>query len=105
MEKPIIGLAPMDGVTDAPFRLIAARYAKPHFHITEFTSVEGICHGALKSLKAFLYDEIERPIVAQMFGSDPESFYKSAFVVCELGFDGIDINMGCPANNVASKGA
>lgn len=105
LKKPIIGLAPMDGVTDAPFRFMTAKCGKPDLLITEFTSVEGICHGATKGLKAFIYDEIERPIAAQIFGSHPESFYKVAFVVAELGFDGIDINMGCPAKNVASKGS
>lgn len=105
LKKPIIGLAPMDGVTDAPFRAITAKYGKPDLLITEFTSVEGICHGNTKGLIAFAYDEAERPIAAQIFGSNPESFYKVAFVVCELGFDGIDINMGCPAKNVASKGS
>jgi nifR3 family TIM-barrel protein len=105
LPHPIIGLAPMDGVTDEPFRFIMAKYGKPAIQITEFTSVEGICAGATKNLQAFLFDESERPIVAQIFGSTPEAFYKSAFVVAELGFDGIDINMGCPAQNIASKGA
>ena len=105
LPSPIIGISPMDGVTDAPFRLIAARHGKPNITITEFTSVEGICHGAVKSLTAFKFDESERPVVAQVFGTDVESFYKSAFVVAELGFDGIDINMGCPATSVSSRGA
>ena len=105
LKKPIIGLAPMDGVTDAPFRYITTKYGKPSLVMTEFTSVEGICYGNEKGLKAFLYDEIERPIAAQIFGCNPESFYKVAFVVAELGFDGIDINMGCPAKNVATKGS
>jgi len=105
LKKPVIGLAPMDGVTDAAFRAITAKYGKPDVMITEFTSVEGIQAGATKMLSAFFYDEIERPIVAQLFGSTPEAFYKAAFMICELGFDGIDINMGCPANNIASKGA
>ncbi|MCA9373728.1 tRNA-dihydrouridine synthase [Candidatus Peregrinibacteria bacterium] len=105
LEKPIIGLAPMDGVTDAPFRFMATKYGKPHVIMTEFTSVEGLCYGNEKGLKAFLYDQVERPVVAQIFGSNPESFYKVAFIVSELGFDGIDINMGCPAKNVASKGS
>ncbi len=95
----------MDGVTDAAFRYITAKYGNPDITITEFTSVEGICAGAVKNLDAFLYDESERPIVAQVFGSTPEAFYKAAFVVAELGFDGIDINMGCPAKNVASRGS
>lgn len=105
LEKPIIALAPMDGVTDAPFRFMAAKYGKPAMHITEFTSVEGICHGNVKGLKAFMYNQMERPIAAQIFGANPDSFYKVAFIVAELGFDGIDINMGCPAKNVASKGS
>jgi nifR3 family TIM-barrel protein len=105
LERPIIALSPMDGVTDAAFRKMAAKYGQPHVTITEFTSVEGICHGAVKQLVAFLYDESERPIVAQVYGSTPESFYKTAFVCAELGFDGIDINMGCPAKSVAAGGA
>lgn len=105
LPKPIIALSPMDGVTDAPFRAITAKYGKPGVMITEFTSVEGINAGATKTLSAFLYQESERPVVAQLFGSTPEAFYKAAFAVCELGFDGVDINMGCPANSVASRGA
>lgn len=105
LNYPIVGLAPMDGVTDEPFRFITAKYGKPDILITEFTSVEGICAGATKNLQAFLYDESERPIIAQIFGSTPEAFYKSVFVIAELGFDGVDINMGCPAKNISSKGA
>lgn len=105
LKKPIIALSPMDGVTDAPFRAITAKYGKPDVMITEFTSVEGIAAGATKTLSAFLYDEAERPVVAQLFGSTPEAFYKAAFVICELGFDGVDINMGCPAKSVAARGA
>ena len=105
LKKPIIGLAPMDGVSDAAFRYIAAKYGKLDVIITEFTSVEGICAGAIKTLEAFIYNEIERPIAAQIFGHTPEAFYKSAFVIGELGFDGIDINMGCPAKNIASRGS
>ncbi len=105
LKKPIIGLAPMDGVTDAAFRFITAKYGKPDLTITEFTSVEGICAGALRPLQAFQYDDSERPVIAQIFGSTPECFYKAAFVITELGFDGIDINMGCPAKNVASRGS
>ena len=105
LKRPIIALSPMDGVTDAPFRMITAKYGKPDVMITEFTSVEGICAGATKTLNTFLYDESERPVAAQLFGSTPEAFYKASFVLCELGFDGIDINMGCPAKSIASKGA
>ncbi len=104
LNKPVIGLSPMDGVTDAPFRFIVAKYAKPDVIITEFVSAEGLSYGASALLVDFLYSEIERPIVAQIFGTDPEAFYKSSAIICELGFDGIDINMGCPDKNVAKRG-
>ncbi len=102
--KPIIGLAPMDGVTDAACRFIADKYGKPDLLFTEFTSVEGIVHGADKLLDAFIYHKSDTPTVAQIFGADPEAFYKVAFILGEMGFDGIDINMGCPDHNVAKKG-
>jgi tRNA-dihydrouridine synthase len=105
LEKPIVGLSPMDGVTDAVFRYMLADYGKPSVIFTEFTNVEGLARGAEKMLRAFLYDEIERPIVAQVFGVEVDSFYKSAVMLCEMGFDGIDINMGCPAKHVAAKGS
>ncbi len=105
MKKNIIGMAPMDGVTDAAFRHVVAKYGKPDIIFTEFTPVEGICAGAEKTMYPFIYGSSEKPITAQLFGARPEAFYKAAFVVCELGFDGIDINMGCPAVNIAGKGA
>lgn len=104
IERPIIALSPMDGVTDACFRRIVARHGRPDLIVTEFTSVEGICHGAESELSGLVYDEIERPVVAQIYGADPESFYHVAQLVCELGFDGLDINMGCPAKAVSSRG-
>jgi tRNA-dihydrouridine synthase len=105
LAKPIIGLAPMDGVSDAPFRYITAKYGQPSVMITEFTNVEALSHGAVKALTALIYDEIERPIVAQIYGTNPDAFYKACFVACELGFDGIDINMGCPSKSVSGNGA
>jgi len=104
LKYPLVGLSPMDGVTDAPQRAITAKYGKPDIVFTEFVSVDGICAGAEPLLKDFLYSEAERPVVAQVFGSDPELFYKTAPLLCELGFDGIDINMGCPDKNVAKRG-
>ena len=102
---PIIGLSPMDGVTDHPYRAIQKKYGNPDVLYTEFTNVEGLCHGASRLLKDFLYDTSQRNIVAQIYGTNPEYFRQVATVVCELGFDGVDINMGCPAKNVASSGA
>ena len=105
LPQPIIGLAPMDGVTDSAFRYIVATYGKPDIVFTEFTNVHDIFSGRLKTLDSLRYSEIERPIIAQIYGKDPALFYQAAHVVCELGFDGLDINMGCPSKNVASSGS
>lgn len=105
LPHPIIGLSPMDGVTDFPFRYITKKYGNPDVIYTEFTSVEGVCHKAQQLLKDFLFDEIERPILAQVYGTTPNFFRQTAVLLGELGFDGIDINMGCPAKNVAHSGA
>ena len=103
--RPIIGLAPMDGITDHPFRFIQKRYGQPALLYTEFASVEGICAGDLRLLKDFLYDGSQRPIVGQIFGRTPECFRQAAIMLCQLGFNGIDINMGCPTKSVAQRGA
>lgn len=95
----------MDGVTDAAFRGIAIKYGRPDIMFTEFVAVDGINASAVRVLEAFIYSESERPIVAQVFGSDPDNFYKSAAVVCALGFDGMDINMGCPDKDVVRIGS
>lgn len=105
LPHPIIGLAPMDGVTDAPFRLTVALQGRPDIMFTEFTSVMDACRGPAHLLSSLIYSEAERPVVAQLYGKDPALFYQAAHVVCELGFDGLDINMGCPSRNVASSGS
>jgi tRNA-dihydrouridine synthase B len=105
LNQPIIGLSPMDGVTDFPFRHITKKYGDPAVIYTEFTSVEGVCHGAAQLLKDFLYDETQRPVIGQIYGTTPDFFRQCAIILCQLGFDGVDINMGCPAKNVAHSGA
>ena len=105
LPRPIIGLAPMDGVTDASFRQTVAMHGKPDVTYSEFTHVHDICRGPEFLLESLLYSELERPIVAQLYGKDPALFYQAAHAVCELGFDGLDINMGCPSRNVASSGS
>jgi tRNA-dihydrouridine synthase len=105
LPGPVIGLSPMDGVTDSAFRLMTARQGKPDVIFTEFTHVHDVCRGPEFLLDSLRYDEAERPIVAQLYGKDPELFYQAAHIVCELGFDGLDINMGCPSRNVASSGS
>lgn len=88
----------MADVTDCAFRQIIAKYGKPDVFWTEFVSADGLAHPVAreKLLIDLKYGENERPIVAQIFGSNPQNI-RSASVLCkELGFDGIDINMGCP---------
>lgn len=103
LTHPIIALSPMDGVTDFACRAMAARYGRPHVMFTEFTTTVGMFHAPEKVLRDFEYSEIERPIVAQVYGNHPDDFYRAAHVVAELGFDGLDINMGCPAKQVTQK--
>ena len=94
----------MDGLTDYPFRKMIAKYGKPDLIYTEFVCVDHIFHGKQEVIEEFIYDDEQCPIVAQIFGIDPELFYISAQVICELGFDGVDINMGCPAKTVTQRG-
>ncbi len=104
--KPFFVLAPMADVTDAAFRRIIAKYGKPDVTWTEFVSADGLCHpkGREKLLKDLNYSEIERPIVAQLFSSKPENMREAAKLCAELGFDGIDINMGCPDKTIEKQG-
>ena len=105
VSRPIIGLAPMDGVGDHAFRHIQKKYGAPALIYTEFTAADRLEIGDPALLKDFSYDESQRPIVAQMFGHIPDFFRRMAIMLCQLGFDGIDINMGCPAPNIAQRGA
>ena len=105
LPRPILALSPMDGVTDQPFRHIQKKYGNPMLMYTEFTNAEGLCLSNGRLLRDLLYDETQRPIIAQIFGKTPHFFHQAAIVLCELGFDGIDINMGCPSKNVASSGS
>jgi len=104
-KLPIITLSPMDGITDEAFRLLQTQIAKPDLIFTEFVSAEGISHGGVKLYDTLLFSKEEHPIIGQLFGKDPDSFYKSAIILSELGFDGIDINMGCPAKTVTQNGS
>lgn len=105
-SKPFLALAPMEDVTDTVFRQIVAKYGKPDIFFTEFVSIDGLCSvGFEKLLPRLKYAKIEKPIIAQIWGSDPEKFYKVAQMISKMGFDGIDINMGCPDRKVVKKGA
>lgn len=105
LKKPIVGLSPMDGVTDQPFRYIQKKYGNPDLIFTEFVSVEGLCHSAVKLLDHLIFDQSQKPIIVQFYGKTPAYFRQAAVLACQLGFDGIDINMGCPAKNVAQHGS
>ena len=97
-------LAPMADVTDCVFREIINKYGKPDVFWTEFVSVDGLCSpGKERLLIDLKYDKAEHPIVAQIFGSKPENFEKVAKMLVEMGFDGIDINMGCPVKKVLNQ--
>ncbi len=105
LKKPILALAPMADVTDCAFRQIIAKYGKPPLFFTEFVSADGLAHPKAreKLLIDLKYSEAERPIVAQIFGGRPENIKKAAALCRELGFDGIDINMGCPDRSVEKQ--
>ncbi len=112
LPKPFFVLAPLANVTDAAFRRIIAKYSKPagpHVFWTEFVSADGLCRateeGKAKLMRDLVFDESERPIVAQFFTSTPEYMEKAATLAAELGFDGVDINMGCPDKTVEKQGA
>ncbi len=109
LNKPFFVLAPMADVTDASFRRVIAKYGKPDVMWTEFVSADGLVRakdeGKKKLLKDLEYGDIERPIVAQLFSSKPEYMFQAAKIIKELGFDGLDINMGCPDKGVEKQGA
>ena len=107
LKKPIFVLAPLANVTDAVFRAHIIKYSRPDVLWTEFVAADGLCHpkGRQALLRDLKYSEAERPIVAQLFTSHPDKMREAAKIVTELGFDGIDINMGCPDKNVMKQGA
>lgn len=100
-------LAPMYDVTDAAFRAMFAKYGKPDVLFTEFVSADGLAseEGRPKLLRELYFTPAERPIVAQIFGSHPETIEQAVKLIRELKFDGVDINMGCPDRAVEKQGA
>jgi nifR3 family TIM-barrel protein len=107
LDRPIMALAPMLDVTDTVFRRVIASQGRPGVMFTEFVSVDGLTHEASreKMIRHYLrYEAGERPLVAQLWGSDPAKFREAAAIVRGLGFDGIDINMGCPDKKVVALG-
>jgi nifR3 family TIM-barrel protein len=106
-KRPIMVLAPMANVTDAASRRIIAKYGKPDVMWTEFVSADGLCSPAGREalLRDLVYSEAERPIVAQLFSSNPDKMREAAALIVKLGFDGLDINMGCPDRSIEKQGA
>ncbi len=109
IKKPFFALAPMANVTDAAFRRVIAKYGKPDVAWTEFVSADGLARapeaGRNKLLRDLVFSEAERPIIAQFFTSNPKHMKSSAQLAVKLGFDGIDINMGCPDRTIEKQGA
>ena len=106
LPRPFFALAPMSKITDPPMRRIMAKYGKPDVIFTEFVSVAGLCsRGRERLLPDLGFHKSEHPVVAQFFGREPEHFFECARLAAELGFDGIDINMGCPDKSVLKQGA
>ena len=105
LKKPIMVMAPMSGVTDDAFRQMFLKYGKPSVFWTEFVPVAGFfSKGREHCLRNLKFAKQERPIVAQIFGADPVLFEGAAKEIVKLGFDGVDINMGCPDYDVEKKG-
>ncbi len=103
-RRPILALAPMAGVTDASYRQLIKRIAPSTVVYTEFLSTDALTYGARKTMGMLHFDTaLERPFIVQVFGKKPEHFLEAAKVIEQLGADGIDINMGCPAAKVVSS--
>ncbi len=106
LPKPFFILAPMEAVTDVVFRHVAAKAGRPDVFFTEFTNSASYCSpkGAHSTRARLVFTEDEHPMVAQIWGSKPENFREMAHGLKELGFKGIDINMGCPDKAVVKSG-
>src|SRR5512138_848420 len=106
-DVPVFGdaiLAPMDGYSDWPFRSVC-RALGSAMSYSEFVKVEHVLHSPRHTKAKLYYEEPERPVVFQIYGDDVEQIIAAALMLQELGPDIIDINMGCPAKSVASRGA
>ncbi len=106
LPKPFFVLAPMADVTDVAFRQIICKYGKPDVTWTEFVSADGLASLGRDALKYDLqFSKNERPIVVQLFSSNPIKMREASKLVSDMGFDGIDINMGCPDKSIEKQGA
>ncbi|MDA9471877.1 tRNA dihydrouridine synthase [Enterococcus sp. 5H] len=106
LPKPFFILAPMEDVTDVVFRHVVKKAGAPDVFFTEFTNSDSYCHpdGKESVQGRLVFTEDEQPIVAHIWGDKPEFFREMSLGLAEMGFKGIDINMGCPVPNVAGRG-
>ncbi len=106
LPRPFFILAPMEDVTDIVFRHVVSEAARPDVFFTEFTNTESFCHPeGIHSVRGRLtFSEDEHPMVAHIWGDEPEQFRETSIQLAKMGFKGIDLNMGCPVANVAKKG-
>ncbi|MDL4839859.1 tRNA dihydrouridine synthase [Aquibacillus rhizosphaerae] len=106
LPRPFFILAPMEDVTDVVFRHVVSAAARPDVFFTEFTNTESYCHPEGKqSVRGRLtFTEDEQPMVAHIWGDKPDFFRKMSIGMAKEGFRGVDINMGCPVQNVAANG-
>src|SRR3990167_5017764 len=120
LPKPFFAMAPMADVTDPAWRGLVAELGRPNVMFTEFVSADGLSHTRTPRadgtciygsdsdnplMRDLQFTEAERPIVAQFFTGKPEMMAYAARLAAELGFDGVDINMGCPDRTIEHQGA
>ncbi|MBM7707643.1 tRNA-dihydrouridine synthase [Chryseomicrobium aureum] len=106
LPRPFFVLAPMEDVTDVVFRHVVAKAGRPDVFFTEFTNSDSYCHpDGIQSVRGRLtFTEDEQPMVAHIWGDNPDYFRQMSIGMAEMGYKGIDINMGCPVPNVATRG-
>lgn len=106
LPKPFFILAPMEDVTDVVFRHVVQKAGAPDVFFTEFTNSDSFCHpDGIESVRGRLtFTEDEQPMVAHIWGDNPKFFREMSIRLAEMGFKGIDLNMGCPVPNVAERG-
>jgi len=107
LPKPFFILAPMEAVTDVVFRHVIAQAAAPDVYFSEFTNAASFCSpkGTQSTRGRLMFTQDEQPMVAQIWGNNPENFAQMSKALKEMGFSGIDINMGCPDKSVIKTGS
>lgn len=106
LKKPFLILAPMEGVTDVIFRQVVAKAGRPDLFFTEFTNVSSYASekGRANALERLEVAPTDAPIIAQIWGKNPEHFAETCRVLASLGFAGVDLNFGCPDKHVNKAG-